>query len=174
MEFKSRNLGLLPERLRLSASWEPLGGSPEPPQLGPEIGGSWGSHRVATWTICLLSTVSIACCRSSSRPPLLMLLCSWWVSTKKTTPVTWRWGPTYRFPARNFSKRFAPLHVQCALSGWYHYLAYLWNLWWNVHSVIGSFLLMQRTSALRGGGGAAKKKIYIRPKLSPLKFQNRM
>ena len=36
------------ERLRFSASWEPLGGSPEPPQLGPEIGGSGdppsGSH----------------------------------------------------------------------------------------------------------------------------------
>ena len=29
-------------------SWEPLGGSPEPPQLGPEIGGSGGSHRVAS------------------------------------------------------------------------------------------------------------------------------
>ena len=47
VEFKSCNLGLLSERLRLSASWEPLGGSPEPPQLGPDIGGSGGSHRVA-------------------------------------------------------------------------------------------------------------------------------
>ena len=26
-------MGLLSERLRLSASWEPLGGSPEPPQV---------------------------------------------------------------------------------------------------------------------------------------------
>ena len=36
-----------PERLCLPGSWEPLGGTPEPPQLGPEIRGSGGSNRVA-------------------------------------------------------------------------------------------------------------------------------
>ena len=41
VKFESLNLGLLSERLRLSAFWEPLGGSPEHPQLGPDIGG-WG------------------------------------------------------------------------------------------------------------------------------------
>ena len=40
VEFKSRNLGFLSERLHLSASWEPLGGFPEHPQVGPEIRGS--------------------------------------------------------------------------------------------------------------------------------------
>ena len=41
-------IGIDSERLGHSASWEPLGGSPELPQLGPEIGGSGGSHRVAS------------------------------------------------------------------------------------------------------------------------------
>ena len=36
------------ERLRLLALRKPLGGSPEPSQLGPEIGGSGESHRVAS------------------------------------------------------------------------------------------------------------------------------
>ena len=35
------------ELLRLPALRKPLGGSPEPPQLGPEIRGSGRSHRVA-------------------------------------------------------------------------------------------------------------------------------
>ena len=48
VEFKRQNLGLLSERLRLSASWEPLGGFPCPPQLGPEIACSGVVHRVAS------------------------------------------------------------------------------------------------------------------------------
>ena len=32
----------MPGKLRLPASWEPLGGSPEPPQLGPQIRGFGG------------------------------------------------------------------------------------------------------------------------------------
>ena len=45
VEFKSSNLGMLSERFRFSVSWEPLGGSPEHPQLGPEIGGSGEATR---------------------------------------------------------------------------------------------------------------------------------
>ena len=53
VEFMSWDLGMLSERLRLLASREPLGGCPEPPQVGPEIGlggrywvaSPWCQHR---------------------------------------------------------------------------------------------------------------------------------